>query len=496
MMSLATASRAIGRQIVIRTVEHCTSPILLRTKSNLFLSRVTLNRTFASKSGNNEFLGAENDNKTKTENSQAGIKQDISTESLGLKDLVNDLDKEYADSKKEKINSGAQEPNSTAGETEGLGTGSKPEWAGTAKRADYQAATDARRTRRLVLSLSLVSVLAIASGLYLGRDWEPEEQKVHRDIPNGYSPDLVYNRFKERLSGIFSFYTGPAFEPELPPVPEEYRRPLTLILGLEDVLTHSEWTMKDGWKTYKRPGLDYFLGYLSQYYEIVIFSSDYASNAERIIMKLDPYHAYISGALFRESTHYVEGKVVKDISKLNRDLSKVVTIDSEPAAFSRQPENTIPLTKWTGDKSDTELVELIPLLEFFATSDVKDVRTVLKTFEDSNNYIEEYARREQQLRERLIRNWENKKQRSGIVGFVLNYFGVQSKTEKPVLMIDLIRQEGIKNYENMQKFIAENGEKILAEEKERERQLLAEQNFTLGKALTSLDPSAQQSQNN
>lgn len=30
-----------------------------------------------------------------------------------------------------------------------------------------------------------------------------------------------------------------------------------------------------GWRTAKRPGVDYFLAYLSQFYEIVIFTTQY-----------------------------------------------------------------------------------------------------------------------------------------------------------------------------------------------------------------------------
>ena len=38
----------------------------------------------------------------------------------------------------------------------------------------------------------------------------------------------------------------------------------------------------NGWKTAKRPGVDYFLAYLSQFYEIVLFTSQplYVSSAQ------------------------------------------------------------------------------------------------------------------------------------------------------------------------------------------------------------------------
>jgi len=48
---------------------------------------------------------------------------------------------------------------------------------------------------------------------------------------------------------------------------------------------------------------------------------------------------------------------------LNRDLSKVIIMDSNPDAYSLQPENSIAMKPWLGDPNDTELVAMIPFLE-------------------------------------------------------------------------------------------------------------------------------------
>jgi len=48
---------------------------------------------------------------------------------------------------------------------------------------------------------------------------------------------------------------------------------------------------------------------------------------------------------------------------LNRDLSKVIIMDSNPDSYSLQPENAIALKPWMGDPNDTELVAMIPFLE-------------------------------------------------------------------------------------------------------------------------------------
>lgn len=67
--------------------------------------------------------------------------------------------------------------------------------------------------------------------------------------------------------------------------------------------------------------------------------------------------------LYREATRYVDGKYVKDLSHLNRDLSKVIIMDSNPESFSMQPENGIALKPWTGEVKDQGLLEYIPFLE-------------------------------------------------------------------------------------------------------------------------------------
>ena len=45
--------------------------------------------------------------------------------------------------------------------------------------------------------------------------------------------------------------------------------------------------------------------------------------------------------LYRDSTQYIDGKHVRDLSKLNRDLSKVLLVSADPDAWTLQPENAV-----------------------------------------------------------------------------------------------------------------------------------------------------------
>ena len=52
-------------------------------------------------------------------------------------------------------------------------------------------------------------------------------------------------------------------------------------------------------------------------------------------------HDTLGGRLYRDSTLYKGGKHLRDLSKLNRDLSKVLFITADPDAFQMHPDNTI-----------------------------------------------------------------------------------------------------------------------------------------------------------
>jgi len=113
-----------------------------------------------------------------------------------------------------------------------------------------------------------------------------------------------------RTKTILTYYQEPAFEKLLPDPDPAFERPYTLCIGLEDMLVHSEWSREHGWRVAKRPGADFFLRYLSQYYELVLFTTIPFAIAEPLVRKLDPYH-FITYPLFREATKYQNGEIVK-----------------------------------------------------------------------------------------------------------------------------------------------------------------------------------------
>ena len=179
------------------------------------------------------------------------------------------------------------------------------------------------RKKNALIKYTYLAVAGAVFGwtLYLGRNWESEEEeRRHPDARSGWGLGLFYGRAKARMGSTLSYYNEPAFPKLLPDEDADpnQRSPFTLVLSLEDLLVHQEWTRESGWRIAKRPGLDYFIRYLSQYYELVLFTSQPSFIGDTILRKLDPYRI-IRWPLFREATLYKKGEYIK-VSKLRLHL--------------------------------------------------------------------------------------------------------------------------------------------------------------------------------
>lgn len=179
------------------------------------------------------------------------------------------------------------------------------------ERPEYVSTSDRNRkwwTRFVLLSAAAGGTFAV---LYMGREWDDAiEAERHRDVPNGWSPMLWWQRARARMGESVSYYQDPAFDKLLPDPDPSFERPYTLCISLDDLLVHSEWSRDHGWRVAKRPGMDYFVRYLSQYYELVLFTSVPFAMGEPIVRKLDPFR-FIMWPLYREATKYEDGEIVK-----------------------------------------------------------------------------------------------------------------------------------------------------------------------------------------
>lgn len=187
-----------------------------------------------------------------------------------------------------------------------------------APKHEYVSSADLKQQRMAKIMYGMLLLGLVGGTAYLGRDWDTkEEERLHSQTPSGWGIGLFYNRIKARMGDLTSYYKDPTFEKLLPEEDLQYRPPYTLVLSLEDLLVHSEWSREHGWRVAKRPGVDYFLRYLSQYYELVLFTSVPSMMADQVLRKLDPFRI-IRWPLFREATKYQDGEYIK-VGMLGRD---------------------------------------------------------------------------------------------------------------------------------------------------------------------------------
>ena len=67
--------------------------------------------------------------------------------------------------------------------------------------------------------------------------------------------------------------------------------------------------------------------------------------------------------LGRESTLLKNGKYIKDLSYMNRDLKDVLYIDFTDEKVEFHKDNALILPRWEGDYNDRELYDILPFLE-------------------------------------------------------------------------------------------------------------------------------------
>ncbi|CEL58447.1 Mitochondrial import inner membrane translocase subunit TIM50 OS=Cryptococcus neoformans var, neoformans serotype D (strain JEC21 / ATCC MYA-565) GN=TIM50 PE=3 SV=1 [Rhizoctonia solani AG-1 IB] len=364
-------------------------------------------------------------------------------------------------------------PNTPSGKPTGERTGAR-----SAKDSLSTIEKKRQTFARWTIAFGLAGV--IGGAVYMGREWESEEEK--KAIGAGEELSL-FGRSKARITDMFNYFNKPAW-PELlpPPLPPPHQRPYTLVISLDDLLVTSTWDRQHGWRTAKRPGVDYFLGYLSQFYEIVLFTTQASYTAIPVVEKLDPFGAFILYKLFREATRTTKDGLVKDLNYLNRDLSKVIAIDTDKSKYSENPDNAIVIPKWRADGSNGDpsgLVGLIPFLESIAIHSPPDVRPILKAYQ-GKDIPKTYAAVEAEQKRKVVEEWEKKRKAGGSSGNMAigGLFGFGGATKQhpadqpPLTYLEQRRKEYQDLYKQDQAYWAENSEKFRKMmEEDRERQM-------------------------
>lgn len=347
----------------------------------------------------------------------------------------------------------------------------------TGARRKGEAPSTMERNRKFRARLAMgASVLGIAYGAYVF-SLPLDEQEQERFRNNNLAPwqmESWYGRLYTRLTTMKKDVQAPMWEKLLPdPLPFPYGRPYTLVVDLDGLLTSSWWTREHGWRTAKRPGLDYFLGYLSQFYEIVLYTTQPFFTVAPIIEKLDPDRRFLTYLLFRESCRTLDdGRLIKDLEALNRDPAKVIFLDVEAEPISEAQDNSIIVKKWNGERGDRELIGFIPFLEAVGIYNIPDVRRTIKAYEGTH-IPTEHLSRTNEMRAAAYKSWLEKQDKKKHSPFAFLTMSAQ-KDDTFKTWYDTERERYQAAYEADEKFWRENGEKIRQQAKEEQDKQIEE----------------------
>ena len=209
---------------------------------------------------------------------------------------------------------------------------------------------------------------------------------ITSDELNTFFRKKVYRILNKNASILYGDKSFIGYEQEKEKVYLEKKsnKKFTLVLDLDETLISFKINPKEPTNGLLRfrPGLDIFLDKMKNYYELIIFTSATEKYADVIINEIENKKQIFDYRLYRKNTVMFNGDLIKDLSKLGRDLSKIIIVDNIPQNFRFQKENGIFIKAfWGEDKMDNALYYLGDILEKIA-KDFEDVRQGLVFYKE------------------------------------------------------------------------------------------------------------------
>ena len=174
-------------------------------------------------------------------------------------------------------------------------------------------------------------------------------EKIDKIIRESISPENKSNLTDDDESDNKPQPDAPYFSLKSPDDKREY----CLVLDLDETLVHY---FEDENEAYVkvRMGTENFIRKLSQFCEIAIFTASTQNYADIVIDGLD-CKDLIDYRLYREHTTLINGVNVKDLSRLGREMNKIIIIDNIEENYQFQPNNGLNISDFEGDENDNEL---------------------------------------------------------------------------------------------------------------------------------------------
>lgn len=139
---------------------------------------------------------------------------------------------------------------------------------------------------------------------------------------------------------------------------------------------------------HKRPYCDLFLSKVAKWYTLVVFTASMKEYADPVIDWLESsFSGSFSQRLYRQDCILRDGVgYIKDLSLISKkSLNEIIIVDNSPISYAMNVDNAIQVEGWISDPTDTDLLNLLPLLEALRfTTDIRNVLS-LKSGEQAFN---------------------------------------------------------------------------------------------------------------
>ena len=147
---------------------------------------------------------------------------------------------------------------------------------------------------------------------------------------------------------------------DIPYIKEPSTKDYTLVLDLDETLIHFSVNAENEGHLFFRPYLFHFLNSVSEFYELIIFTAGLKEYAKIVLDLIECRMGkkIFDYRLFREHTEpNDEGVYIKDLSKIGRNLQKMIIVDNTKDNYELQKENGIEIKSYYG--FDTKKMNLM-----------------------------------------------------------------------------------------------------------------------------------------
>ena len=202
-----------------------------------------------------------------------------------------------------------------------------------------------------------------------------------------YNNNINYNFNSTIKTDVELFeYKKNRFHP--PYIPTPTQKKYTLVLDLNNTLINYSLNNDENNSFNLRPGLISFLNTLKPIYELISFTNESKEISDKYLKEIEVNKKYFDFNLYKEHNILIGRNLVKDISKVGRDMKRIIIIDKFYENIKATPQNGILIKPYFGenDKNDTVLFELKKLLILFHKMGYEDIRVAIKNYSNDIKY--------------------------------------------------------------------------------------------------------------